>query len=162
MLKVITLEDKLLTKQSEIITDINDEIKNLSNEMFKTLYFSNGIGLAAVQVGVLKKLLVMDIPKFGKFTMINPKILDKSLETSIYEEGCLSLPGIAGEVERPANIFVEYTDLKGNNKKIEATAILATCIQHEMDHLEGILFIDRLSPELRLKKISEFKKMHIV
>ncbi len=162
MLKIVTFGDKLLTQKSELITDITKETINLINEMFDTMYYNNGIGLAAVQVGQLINLFVVDVPDHGKYVMINPKIADKSLEKQIYEEGCLSIPGIGNEVERPANILVEFTDEKGKNKKIEASGLLSTCIQHEYDHLEGILFVDRLNPEDKLKKISEYRKMHIV
>lgn len=162
MLKVIIFDDELLNKKSENIEKIDNNIKKLAQDMYKTMYFSNGIGLAAVQVGVLKRLFVIDVPDFGKFEMINPKIIEKSKETSVYEEGCLSLPGIASEVERAKTITVEYLDLDGNKKTLNATDLLATCIQHEYDHLEGILFIDRLPPEIRLKEIKEFTKLHIV
>ncbi|MBN2547227.1 MAG: peptide deformylase [Spirochaetes bacterium] len=162
MLKIITYGDKLLTQKSELITDINTDTIKLIEEMFNAMYYNNGIGLAAVQVGQLLNLFVVDVPDFGKYVMINPKILDKSFEKNSYEEGCLSVPGIGHDVERPANIIVEYTDEKGKNKKIEASGLLSTCIQHEYDHLEGILFIDRLDPEERLKKISEYTKLHIV
>ena len=130
--------------------------------MFKTMYFSNGIGLAAVQVGVLKRLITIDVPKFGKYTMINPKIIYKSEEKSSYEEGCLSLPGIASMVERSKNITVEFMDIDGKIKKKDADGLLATCIQHEIDHLDGILFVDRLLPEEKLNKIKEYKNLHIV
>lgn len=162
MHKIITYGDKLLTQKSEIITDINEELSVLAEEMFNIMYISNGIGLAAVQIGILKRLFVVDVPNKGKFVMLNPKIIDRSLEKSAYEEGCLSIPGIANKVERSANILIEYTDLKGKLKKIEADELLATCIQHEYDHLEGILFVDRLSPEVKLSKINEYKKLHIV
>ncbi len=162
MLKVLTYDDEFLKKKSENIEKIDKDIKKLAQDMYETMYFANGIGLAAVQVGVLKRLFVIDVPEFGKFEMINPRIIEKSKETSIYEEGCLSLPGIGNEVERSQSITIEYLDLDGNKKTLKATDLLATCIQHEYDHLEGILFIDRLPPEKRLKKIKEFTKLHIV
>jgi peptide deformylase len=130
--------------------------------LFKTMYFANGIGLAAVQVGTPIRLIVIDIEKIGKYEMINPVIKNLSNEINVYEEGCLSVPGISSEIERPKDITVEYIDLKGNQKRIDASGLLATCIQHEIDHLNGILFIDRLPPDLRLNKIKEYKKLHIV
>lgn len=162
MLRVVTYEDELLSKKSEKIEKIDKNIKKLARDMYEVMYFANGIGLAAVQVGVLKRMFVVDVPDNGKFVMINPRIIEKSKETIVYEEGCLSLPGIANDVERAKTITVEYQDLDGNKKILEATDLLATCIQHEYDHIEGILFIDRLSPEKRLKKIKEFTKLHIV
>ncbi|MCK4799311.1 MAG: peptide deformylase [Spirochaetes bacterium] len=162
MQKIIIFDDHRLNQKSEVISEINDDIIQLANDMQETMSFSNGIGLAAVQVGVLKRLFIIDIPDVGKYTMINPVINDKSIKTNVFEEGCLSLPGIASEVERSKTIYVEYTDLKGNRKTLEATALLATCIQHELDHLEGILFIDRLPPEIKLEKIREYRKLHIV
>lgn len=162
MLKVITYDDELLNKKSEKIDKIDKNVKMLAQDMFEVMYFSNGIGLAAVQVGILKRMFVVDVPDHGKYVMINPKIIEKSKDVVIYEEGCLSLPGIANEIERAKIITVEYQDLDGNKKTLKAADLLATCIQHEYDHLEGILFIDRLSPERRLKKIKEFTKLHIV
>jgi len=162
MLKIYTFGEKILTQKSELITDITSDTIKLIEEMYDAMYYNNGIGLAAVQAGQLINLFVVDVPDYGKYTMINPKILDKSLEKNIYEEGCLSIPGIGNDVERPAEILVEFTDENGENKKLEASGLLSTCIQHEYDHLEGILFVDRLNPEDRLKKITEYRKMHIV
>ena len=162
MLKVIIYDDELLKQKSEKVPKINKEIKDLVKNMYKTLYFSNGIGLAAVQVGVLKRVFVVDVPDSGKYTMINPVITERSNKTSIYEEGCLSLPGIAHDVERSNSIVVEYLDLNGEKQKLEASGLLATCIQHEYDHLEGILFIDRLNPEDKLKMLKDYNKLHIV
>jgi peptide deformylase len=162
MLKLITLGENILKNPSNEIIEIDNDIKTLADEMFKTLYIANGIGLAAVQVGISKKMFVMDIEKIGKYIMINPVIKNYSNETSVFEEGCLSLPGISSEVERPKDITVEYMDLKGKIKKIDASGLLATCIQHEIDHLNGVLFIDRIAPEVRLNKLKEYKKIHIV
>lgn len=162
MLKIVTFGDKILNQESKLITEINDEIVSLANEMFATMYANNGIGLAAVQVGKLLRMFVVGIEDIGEFVMINPRILDTSLEKSSFEEGCLSIPGIADVIERPESVVVEYTDIKGKSRKIEASGILATCIQHENDHLNGVLFIDRLPPEKKIKKISEFKRLHVI
>lgn len=162
MLQLVTYDNELLHQQSFEVDEIDGSIKQLVKDMFKTMYASQGIGLAAVQVGVLKRIFVIDIPKEGKYTMINPVITDFSMEKSVYEEGCLSVPGIGAEVERPAKVTVEYTDLKGKRKSLEAEGLLATCIQHEFDHLKGILFIDKISPEVRLNKLKEYRKSKIV
>lgn len=162
MLKVLTYNNELLKEKSEKVDKIDKEIKELANNMFKTMYFSNGIGLAGVQVGVLKRIFVIDVPDIGKYVMINPVILERSKNISVYEEGCLSLPGISHEVERSNLITVEYQDLDGKKQKLEASDLLATCIQHEYDHLEGILFIDRLDPEEKLKMLKDYNKLHIV
>ncbi len=162
MLKVVTYNNEILTKKSQNVDKINKSIKDLVKDMYKTMYFSNGMGLAAVQVGILKRIFIMDIKEIGKYVMINPVILEASEELSVYEEGCLSLPGIAHEVERSNIVTVEYQDLDGKKQKLKATGLLATCIQHEYDHLEGILFIDRLPPEDRLKMIKAYNKLNIV
>ena len=162
ILRVVTYNDNILTQKSEEVKEINKEIRELIKKMFKTMYYSNGIGLAAVQVGVLKRIFVMDVPDQGAYEMINPVIIDQSDETSTCEEGCLSLPGIANEVIRSKSVVVEYYDADGNKKSLEATGLLATCIQHEYDHLNGTLFIDRLPPEIKLKKLKEYNNLHIV
>jgi peptide deformylase len=163
MYKILTYDDKILHQSSDEIKEINAEIIELSEEMFKSMYYSqNGIGLAAVQIGVPKRMFVLDIPEIGKYTIINPKIIDKSVETQKFEEGCLSLPGIASEVERSRDIVLEYLDLDGNIQKLEVSDFLATVIQHEYDHLDGILFVDRLPPDIRLEKLKEYKELHIV
>lgn len=163
MMKILTYDNDILKQRSEEVAEINTEVKSTVDEMFSTMYYSqNGIGLAAVQVGILKRIFVIDIPETGKYTFINPKIIDRSTETQVFEEGCLSLPGIASEVERSKSIKIEYLDVDGNQQKLEVDGFLATAIQHEYDHLEGILFVDRLSPEIRLEKLKEYKKLHIV
>ena len=161
LLRVITIGNDKLKQKSEEIDKIDDDIKTLVKDMYDTMYYSGGIGLAAIQVGVLKRLFVIDIPDMfgGKHVFINPVIKDLSKERSVYDEGCLSIPGINSEVERAAKVTVEYTDLKGKRKTLKASGLLATCIQHEYDHLEGILFVDRLEPETRLAKIREFKRI---
>jgi peptide deformylase len=162
MLNIITYGNKLLTLKSELVTEIDENIKSLINKMFETMYFTNGIGLAAVQVGIPKRLFVVDIPKENKIAMINPVIHDRAIKTSKTEEGCLSIPGIAHEIERSKTIEVEYLDEFGKKNLLKASGLLATCIQHEYDHLEGILFIDRLPPEDRLKKLKEYNNLHII
>ena len=133
--------------------------------MLKTMYAAPGIGLAAVQIGILKRLVVIDISKEDQkknpLFLINPVITYKSKNTSIYEEGCLSLPGHFAEIERPSECSVDYIDYNGKEKKLKADGLLATCIQHEVDHLNGVLFIDYLSKlkkDMIIKKLIKHKK----
>ena len=135
------------------------------DDMLETMYAAPGIGLAAVQVGILKRLIVIDISKEKEtknpLFLINPEIVSKSKKTSIYEEGCLSLPGYFAEIERPAECQIEYIEYDGKKKEMKANGLLATCIQHEVDHLNGILFIDYLSKlkkDMIIKKLVKHKK----
>ena len=130
------------------------------DDMLETMYAAPGIGLAAIQVGILKRLVVIDISKGEEekkpVFLINPQIIHQSKKTSIYEEGCLSLPGQFAEIERPAECTLKYIDYNGKEKELKADGLLATCVQHEVDHLNGILFIDYLS---KLKKDMIIKKL---
>ena len=133
--------------------------------MLETMYAATGIGLAAVQVGILKRLIVIDISKNEEkknpLFLINPEIISRSKKTSIYEEGCLSLPGHFAEVERPAECQIKFVDYDGKEKELQANGLLATCIQHEVDHLNGVLFIDYLSKlkkDMIVKKLIKHKK----
>ena len=133
--------------------------------MLETMYAAPGIGLAAVQVGILKRLIVIDISKDKEkknpIFLINPEIIFKSKKTSIYEEGCLSLPGYFAEIERPEECHIKYIDYDGKKKEMKANGLLATCIQHEIDHLNGKLFIDYLSKlkkDMIIKKLVKHKK----
>ena len=129
------------------------------DDMLETMYAANGIGLAAIQIGIPKRIIVMDISKDGNknpMFFVNPIIKNKDKEKTTYEEGCLSVPNYFAEVDRPKYCEVEYLDYNGKNKILKADGLLATCIQHEMDHLEGILFIDYLS---KLKKTMIVKKL---
>lgn len=163
MLKLVTLGDERLHRKSEEIKVITPDIPTLVKEMFDTMYETNGVGLSAVQVGFLKRLFVIDIPneKKGKLVAINPVIKDMSEKRKIHKgEGCLSLPGISGDIERSDIVVLEYLDIRGVPQRIKATGLLSICIQHEFDHLDGILFIDRLSPEEKLLKMSEYRKIY--
>lgn len=135
-------------------------IRRLADEMLESMYASEGVGLAAVQIGVPKRVLVMDLAqKDGRReprVFVNPKILWASDETAVCQEGCLSLPDIWEEVERPAQVRAEYLDRDGKLRTLEAEGLLATCLQHEIDHLEGILFVDHLS---RLKRAMALKRL---
>jgi len=164
--KEIVIEpDPILRKKSVNLEKVDDELRGLLDDMLETMYSAPGIGLAAVQVGVLKRLIVIDISKEkdkkNPLFLINPEIISRSNKTSIYEEGCLSLPGHFAEIERPAECHVKYIDYSGKEKEIKANGLLSTCIQHEVDHLNGILFIDYLSKlkkDMILKKLIKHKK----
>ena len=163
--EIVIEPDPILRKKSENLEKVDDELRSLLNDMLETMYSAPGIGLAAVQVGILKRLIVIDISKEkdkkDPLFLINPEIISRSKNTSIYEEGCLSLPGQFAEIERPNSCEVEYLDYDGKKQLLKADGLLATCIQHEMDHLEGILFIDYLSKlkkTLIVKKLSKQKK----
>ena len=164
--KEIVIEpDPILRKKSVNLEKVDDELRGLLDDMLETMYSAPGIGLAAVQIGVLKRLIVIDISKEkdkkNPLFLINPEIISRSNKTSIYEEGCLSLPGHFAEIERPAECHVKYIDYSGKEKEIKANGLLSTCIQHEVDHLNGILFIDYLSKlkkDMILKKLIKHKK----
>ena len=145
---IITVPDPLLKSISKPVDKINDEIKILINDMFETMYNAPGVGLAAVQVGIPLRVVVIDISKGDErkpHFFINPNIVWRSDKTSTYEEGCLSLPSHFAEVERPAECHLNFIDYNGKKKDLKASGLLATCIQHEVDHLDGILFIDHIS-----------------
>ena len=158
--KILTEPNEILREKSLKVEHVDDEIRNLMDDMLETMYAAPGIGLAAIQVGVAKRIIVLDIspkdePKKPMF-FVNPKIISKSDNNSTYEEGCLSVPGQFAEIDRPDKCHISYIDYDGQQKEIKAEGMIATCIQHEMDHLEGILFIDYLS---KLKKTMIVKKL---
>lgn len=159
---IITLPDKRLRRVSEPIGKITAEIKQLVEDMFESMYEAPGIGLAAVQLGVLKRVVTMDLSKKegppNPQVFINPEIVWRSEEKSVYEEGCLSIPEIHEDVERPARVKVKYLDLDGQQHEAEAEGLFATCIQHEIDHLNGVLFIDHISKLKRDRIIKKFAK----
>ena len=165
IIDIITVPDETLKKTSEPVEKIGANEKKLINDLFETMYQSNGIGLAAVQVGILKRILVIDISKKDEkkkpLSLINPIIKSFSNETSIYEEGCLSIPDTFIEIERPKMCEVEYIDINGKIRTLKCDGLLSTCIQHEINHLDGKLIIDFLSKlkrDLIIKKISKSKK----
>ena len=162
---IITVPDEILKKKSELVEKVGINEKKLINDLFETMYRSKGIGLAAVQVGILKRILVIDVSnkdeKKEPLSFINPVIKKVSNETSIYEEGCLSIPDTFIEIERPKVCEVQYIDIDGKEKFLKCDGLLSTCIQHEINHLDGKLIIDHLSKlkrDLIIKKISKFKK----
>ena len=158
--KILTEPNKILRKKSLLVKEVNKEIQNLMDDMLQTMYAAPGIGLAAIQVGVPKRVIVMDIARDNEpkkpMYFINPEIVAKSKNNSTYEEGCLSVPGQFAEIERPDQCHIKYLDYHGKKRELKANGLLATCIQHEMDHLQGILFIDYLS---KLKKTMIVKKL---
>jgi peptide deformylase len=158
--KILTEPDKLLRKISKPVKKVGEEERKLMDDMLDTMYAAPGIGLAAIQIGVPKRIIVMDISreenKKEPMYFVNPVIKQKNEEKAKYEEGCLSVPDQFAEIERPNKCEVEYLDYHGNKKVLKADGLLATCIQHEIDHLEGILFIDYLS---KLKKSMIIKKL---
>ena len=162
---IITVPDETLKKISDPIEKVGINEKKLINDLFETMYHSKGIGLAAVQVGILKRILVIDVStkdeKKNPLSFINPIIKNVSNETSVYEEGCLSIPDTFIEIERPKICEVEYIDINGNMKNLKCDGLLSTCLQHEINHLDGKLIIDDLSKlkrDLIIKKISKSKK----
>ena len=162
--QILTEPNKILREKSLTVKVVDEDLKKLMDDMLETMYAAPGIGLAAIQVGVPKRVIVLDIapkdqpkdqPKNPMF-FVNPEIITKSENSSTYEEGCLSVPGQFAEINRPDKCHIKYLDYYGQPKEIKADGMLATCIQHEIDHLEGILFIDYLS---KLKKTMIVKKL---
>ena len=162
--EIITVPDEILKKISDPVEKIGINEKKLINDLFETMYVSNGIGLAAVQIGILKRILVVDVSakdeKNQPIVLINPVIKNLSDNTSVYEEGCLSIPETFIEIERPKTCIVEYVDISGNKTNMECDDLLSTCIQHEINHLDGKLIIDflsKLKKDILIKKLSKNK-----
>ena len=159
---ILTLPNPRLRLVSKPVGKVDATIRKLVEDMFETMYGAPGIGLAAIQVGVPRRVVTMDLAKKDEprnpKVYINPEILWASEERSTYEEGCLSIPEYYEEVERPAQVKVRYTDLDGNAQEVEANGLLATCLQHEVDHLNGVLFIDHISKLKRSRVIKKFAK----
>ena len=161
--KIITEPNKLLRKISLPVENVGKKEQQLMDDMLDTMYAANGIGLAAIQIGVPKNVVVIDLNKDNKklpMFFVNPKITSKSKSLKKYEEGCLSIPNLFAEIERPSECEIQYLDYFGKEKTLTANGLLATCIQHEVDHLKGILFIDYLSKlkkDIILKKLSKQK-----
>ncbi|MBV16767.1 MULTISPECIES: peptide deformylase [Thalassospira] len=163
--EILIVPDPRLKKECEPVTEVNDEIRQLLSDMLETMYAAPGIGLAAPQIGVMKRVVVMDVSddkdKPEPLKLINPEIIWESEDTSIYQEGCLSIPDQYADVERPIEVGVRYLDENGEEQEIEADGLLSTCIQHEVDHLDGVLFTDYLSALKRnmiLKKVQKLQK----
>ena len=157
---ILTEPNKKLRQVSLSVEKVGKEEQNLMNDMLETMYDAKGIGLAAIQIDIPKKIIVLDISKSENekkpMFFVNPLIINKDINLATYEEGCLSVPDQFAEINRPSKCEVEYLDYVGNKKLLKANGLLATCIQHEMDHLQGVLFIDYLS---KLKKSMILKKL---
>lgn len=160
---LIILPDPLLRQVSRPVERVDEPLRKFAADMLDTMYEAPGIGLAAIQVGEPIRLLVIDLSKEGEprapHVFINPEIVASSDERSTYEEGCLSIPDYYAEVERPATVTVTYTDLEGVRQEIEAEGLMATCLQHEIDHLNGVLFIDHISKLKRDMVVKKFRKL---
>ena len=152
LIPIITIPDPVLRKVAAPITEITDGVRQLLMDMAETMYKAPGIGLAAPQINISQRLIVMDCGKDETpelFKMINPEIISRSNELAVLEEGCLSIPDQTADVERPAMVEVKYTDIAGVEQRLKCEGLLAACVQHEVDHLDGVLFIDHIS---RLKR----------
>lgn len=158
--EILTAPDPRLKQVSDPIEKVDDEIRALMDDMLETMYAAPGIGLAAIQIGVPKRVIVIDLAHEGEeprpMYFANPEIIEKADDTAPYEEGCLSVPDLYEEVERPATCRVRFLDYQNELREMDCEGLLATCIQHEMDHLEGVVFIDYLS---RLKRDRAVKKV---
>jgi peptide deformylase len=159
---LVILPDTRLRVVSEPVPAITDEIRRLAEDMLETMYDAPGVGLAAIQIGVPKRVITMDVSKSETerqpLVLINPEILWSSEEKRTYEEGCLSIPEYYEEVERPDRVRFRYTNLEGESIEQDADGLMATCIQHELDHLNGVLFIDHLSKLKRDRVVKKFAK----
>lgn len=166
ILPILVAPDPRLKVISERVETVDDALRTLMDNMLETMYDAPGIGLAAVQVGVPIRVIVMDLARDGEekapLYLINPEVIEASGETAVYEEGCLSLPTYYEDVERPNHVTVRYLDYRGDPQEIVCDDLQATCIQHEMDHLEGVLFVDHISKLKRsmiLRKLQKYKKL---
>ncbi|RBO93430.1 peptide deformylase [Pseudochrobactrum asaccharolyticum] len=160
---IIFLPDPVLRQVSKPVERFDADLRKFSDDMFATMYDAPGIGLAAIQVAEPIRMVVIDLAKEGEVpaphVFINPVIVERSDEPSSYEEGCLSIPDYYAEVERPATVRVTYQDIEGKPQEIKAEGLMATCLQHEIDHLDGVLFIDHISKLKRDMVIKKFKKL---
>jgi peptide deformylase len=162
---ILTAPDPRLKKKSKPVASVDAEVRQLMDDMLETMYAAPGIGLAAPQIGELKRVIVLDIDredvKTGPLFMANPEVIEASDEDATYEEGCLSLPEHYSEVVRPAKVTVRYLDRDGNKQEMACEGLLSTCVQHEIDHLDGILFVDHISALKRnmiLRKLLKARK----
>lgn len=162
-LPIILLPDPVLRRVADPIVTIDDEVRRLADDMLETMYKAPGVGLAAPQVGISRRLIVLDVSETDDektpFVMINPMIVKRSDKPNVHEEGCLSIPDVRVEIERPAEVTVEFLDREGKRQELAASDLLATCIQHEIDHLDGRLLIDYMSRLKRDMVIRRFKKL---
>jgi peptide deformylase len=159
MLDIVTLGDERLKRHSIVVPEFNGEINTLIEQMFETMYANNGIGLAAVQVGKLIRLFVTHVPEDVPRVFVNPEVVETSLDQGSYEEGCLSIPGVNADVLRPAQVKVQAWNGKARPFSVEAEGILARVMQHEIDHLNGVLFIERIDPKRRERLVKQYQKV---
>ena len=161
-LPIITLPDPMLRKLSKPVEGVDEELRRLADDMLETMYAAPGVGLAAIQVGVPRRLVVLDVAdedeKPQPLVLFNPEIVTLSSQTRVHEEGCLSIPDFRVEIERPASLTLRYVDRDGVPREMDADGLLATAIQHEINHLDGKLIIDFLSPLKRDMVVRKFKK----
>ncbi|CAM5560207.1 peptide deformylase [Aquamicrobium terrae] len=160
---LVILPDPVLRQVSKPVERVDDALRKLADDMLETMYEAPGIGLAAIQIGEPLRLLVIDLAKEGEppapHVFINPQVLESAEQRSVYEEGCLSIPDYYAEVERPASVRVQYLDRDGRQQEIMAEGLMATCLQHEIDHLNGVLFIDYISKLKRDMVMKKFRKL---
>jgi peptide deformylase len=160
---LVLLPDPILRQRSKPVERVDDELRRFADDMLETMYDAPGIGLAAIQVGEPLRMLVIDVSKEDEEkspqVFINPEVVATSDDAGSYEEGCLSIPDYYAEVERPASVTVNYLDRQGEQQTVEADGILATCLQHEIDHLNGVLFIDHISKLKRDMVVKKFAKL---
>jgi peptide deformylase len=159
VMKIELLGSEALRRRAEEIGAVDDELRRVVRDMFDTMYDAEGVGLAGPQVGLSRRVIVVDVREEGThpFALVNPRILESSRDTDKAEEGCLSIPGVSSVVERPARVIVEGLDENGAPVRMEAEGLLARCLQHEIDHLDGILFIDRISPLKRTMLLKKYR-----
>lgn len=168
VLKLVTAPDPKLKKISKVVDKVDDDLRKFMDDMLDTMYNEQGIGLAAVQVGVLKRVIVIDLQideNSKPYYIVNPEIIERSDEENNYEEGCLSFPGQKAIVKRPKKVIVKSLDYYGKEQIIKCDELLATCIQHEIDHINGVTFVDHISNLKRnmiMKKLNKLKKINSV
>jgi peptide deformylase len=160
-LKIEMLGADVLRRRAAEVAEIDEELRVLIDDMFETMYDAEGVGLAAPQVGVSRRVMVVDVREEGTepLALVNPVVVEASRETERAEEGCLSIPGVSAAVERPARVVVEALDADGHPVRVEGEGLLARALQHEIDHLDGILFIDRISPLKRRMVLQKYKRV---
>src|SRR5690606_10420053 len=160
---IILLPDPVLRQLSKPVERVDEDVRKFAGDLFETMYDAPGIGLAAIQVGEARRMLVIDLAKENEpkapQVFINPEIVDTGAGVSVYEEGCLSIPDYYAEVQRPDTVTVKYLNIKGQEQTVTADGLLATCLQHEIDHLNGILFIDHISKLKRDMVVRKFRKL---
>jgi peptide deformylase len=161
VLKIEMLGSEVLRRRAEEIPEVDDSLRKLIRDMFETMYDAEGIGLAGPQVGVDQRVIVVDVREEGTtpLALINPRIVESAADTDKAEEGCLSIPGVSGVVERPTRVVVEALSDTGAPVRVEAEGLLGRCLQHEVDHLDGVLFVDRLSPLKRNMVLKRYRAL---